>query len=297
MDIRVSSGTAIYLSLQKGQILEEPTTAYVLIPGKKCRGACIYCPQGKGDSRWLSRVSWPLFELDEFVDKVKTSDMERICLQSPDIEGFEKKIIETINKLKDGDKPISVSSPPLTEETLNKIKGPVTHIGVGIDAVTNDIRKKTKPNYPPLIFWDYLCRAIDIFGRENVTAHMIVGLGEDLEQLGTTVQRAFKIGAEVSLFPLFLKDHQVDIKYYRKAQLLTYLLRNGNSLVDSLEIIGDRIHECLEDIEEGDVFRTRGCPGCNRPFYTSKPGREHRNFPRELTNDEILQIKEELDIL
>lgn len=295
MEIRVSSGTASYLSLQNSKILEEPTTAYLLVPSERCRGACLYCPQGKGDSRWLSRVSWPLFEIEDFLEKLRESDLERICLQSPDTEDYENKIIEITKKLNETSKPISVSSPPLTDETLEEIKGPVDHIGVGIDAVTNDLRKKTKPNYPPLVFWDYLSRAIDIFGEKNVTAHMIVGMGEDLEQLGVAVRKIFDTGADVSLFPLLLKNYQVEMKYYRKAQLLTYLLYN-HSLVESIEIIEEKPDECIEYIENGDIFRTRGCPGCNRPFYTTKPGEEHRNFPRKLTTEEIDKIKNELGI-
>ncbi len=297
MKIRVSSGTASYLSLQNGNMLEDPTTAYILIPGKECRGACLYCPQGKGDSRWLSRVSWPLFELENFIDKVRTSDLKRICLQSPDIEDYEEKIVKIVNALDKTGKPISVSSPPLSDETLKAIKGLVDHIGVGIDAATNHIRKRTKPNYPPLVFWDYLGRAVDTFGSENVTAHIIVGMGEDLEQLGATVNRIFEIGTEVSLFPLLLKDHEVDISYYRKAQLLTNILERGETLIDSLNTIEEDLEGYLEEVELGEVFRTRGCPGCNRPFYTSKPGKEHKNYPRRPTIEEIQKIKEELDIL
>ncbi|MFO7792700.1 MAG: radical SAM protein [Candidatus Saliniplasma sp.] len=297
MKIRVSSGTASYLSLQDSKILEDPTTAYLLVPGKKCRGACRYCPQGKGDSRWLSRVSWPLFESEIVSKTIKDSDLDRICLQSPDIDGYEEKIRSIVGQLEEIGKPISISSPPLPDTVLEDIKGPVDHIGVGIDAVTNDIRKKTKPNYPPLLFWDYLGRAIDIFGGHNVIAHLIVGMGEDLEQLGATVKRTFDIGAKVSLFPLLLKDHEVDMYYYRKAQLLTYLIGKGNDLIESLEIVQKRPYECIDEIEDGEIFRTRGCPGCNRPFYTTKPGKEHKNYPRKLNLQEINQVKKELGIL
>ncbi len=297
MKIRVSSGTASYLSLLNSKTLEDPTTAYILVPGEGCRGACLYCPQGKGDSRWLSRVSWPLYELDTFVDKVKTSDLERICLQSPDVKDYEKKIVSVVERLTCAEKPISVSSPPLSDETLEEIKGPVDYIGVGIDAVTNNIRKETKPSYPPLVFWEYLGRAVDVFGSENVTAHIIVGMGEDLEKLGAAVNRSFNLGTEVSLFPLLLEEYEVDLSYYRKAQLLTHMIEKGETLVDSLNTVKDNPEDFLKDIEEGEIFRTRGCPGCNRPYYTSKPGKEHKNYPRSPTIEEIDEIKKELDII
>ncbi|MHA1527027.1 MAG: hypothetical protein ACTSQD_08340 [Promethearchaeota archaeon] len=35
---------------------------------------------------------------------------------------------------------------------------------------------------------------------------------------------------------------------------------------------------------------TSGCPGCNRPFYTSRPSGTIYNFPRALTENEKEEI-------
>lgn len=313
MDLRVSIGTAIYTGLKDGRLSEAPTTAYLMIPGGVCRGGCTYCPQSSGDSRWLSRVSWPIFDIEDIKESIIRSDVRRVCLQSPDIPGYEKKIKKVVSELEKIGKPISISAPPLTDESLQDIKGPVDHIGVGIDGATDEIRRKTKPNYDPKIFWDYLGRALDIYGKNRVIAHVIAGMGEDLEELGFAVNRAIGAGAKVSLFPFQTlekgkkneRDDELDadrrlksnvsVRYYRKAQLMTYLLEIGEGLNDALEKLDEPA--CLLDtIKKGDIFKTQGCPGCNRPYYTSRPGEMHKNFPRSPTPDEIDSIIDQLNI-
>jgi biotin synthase len=42
-----------------------------------------------------------------------------------------------------------------------------------------------------------------------------------------------------------------------------------------------------------EAFLTSGCPGCNRPYYTSKPSGPIYNYPRkvkESENEEIYNI-------
>lgn len=291
MKLRVSSGTANYLGLKRGRSKEKVTTAYLMIPGGVCRGGCTFCPQAKGDSKWLSRVSWPEYEIDEFSDELKNSDLQRVCIQSPDIDGYEAMIIEAVDALKKCGKPISVSAPPLSEDTLDEIKGPVTHLGVGIDAATDDLRKKTKLNYPPLVFWDYLGLALDKMGEDNVIAHFIVGMGEDLDKIAWSSYRAAKAGANISLFSYQSEEKTPEIEYYRRSQLVTYLIQNGYPPYEAIWMVENKDERVQSLIEDGEVFRTRGCPGCNRPYYTTRPSDEHRNFPRRPRPEEIDNIK------
>ncbi len=295
--IRASSGTLMELGLKSGEALEKPTTAYLMIPGGTCRGGCTYCPQSSGDSKWLSRVSWPLHDTEEVIEKLKDNDdLKRICLQSPDIESYEEKIVEAVDRLKRAGKPISLSVPPLKKDVITSVKKDVDRIGVGIDAVSDDLRKKTKPNYDPAVFWDFMGDALDVLGDKKVTAHLMVGLGENLEEVGFAVNRVLKSGGTVSLFPYMTKEEQVDLRYYRKSQLLTALLEKEHTLDEALQIVQNRPSEALDSIEKGDTFCTQGCPGCNRPFYTTRPGHEHRNFPRVPDEEEVKEIKRELDI-
>lgn len=294
MELRVSSGTLSYLGLSNSRCMEDPTTAYLLLPGGPCRGGCVYCPQASGDERWLSRVSWPLMELEEILEPLRHSDLQRICLQSPDVEGFEDRILEAVDILEPAQKPVSISAPPLSTRTLDMLRdGPVDNIGVGIDAVTDELRASTKKNYSPEVFWHYLGNALDIYGPEHVTAHFIVGMGEGLEEVAHAVYRAAKNGARVSLFSYVSKGEEPDIAYYRQAQLLAHLVEEGHDPFDAISIIkeGDGIEQIIED---GSVFQTQGCPGCNRPYYTTRPGREHRNYPRKPTWEEIQKITKDL---
>ncbi len=298
MTLRVSAGTAMHLDLKNGKSLEEPSTAYVMIPGDTCRGGCPYCPQSEGDAKWLSRVSWPEYDIDTIVDKIKDSDLKRICLQSPDIEGYEEEIMRKVDILKNAGKPISLSTPPMSKETLEELSDTADRIGIGLDSVTDNIREKTKPKYDPKVFWEYIGRAADIFGSENVTVHLIVGMGETLEQFAVAVNKVNSLGSKVSLFSYLYKDDAPDIEYYRKAQILKYMIQDeGRDLKEAFEILHDKPKKLERIIGEGDMFQTQGCPGCNRPYYTTRPGEEHRNFPRMPDDNELVKIKKDLGII
>ncbi|MFW6196087.1 MAG: radical SAM protein [Thermoplasmatota archaeon] len=298
MVIRVSAGTAMHLGLKKGQALEETTTAYVMIPGDTCRGGCSYCPQSKGDAKWLSRVTWPEYDIDTVVDKIKGSDLERICLQSPDVEGYEEKIKDRVEKLKDARKPISVSAPPLSRETLEDLSQSTDKVGIGLDSVTDEIRDKTKPKYDPKVYWEYIGRAAEVYGSENITVHIIVGMGETLEEFATAVKKVNSLGSKVSLFSYLYEDDAPDIEYYRKAQILKHMIQDEQKDInDALDILHNKPKKLEEIIGDGHMFQTQGCPGCNRPYYTTKPGEEHRNFPRMPNKSELLEIKKELEII
>ncbi len=296
MNLRVSAGTAMYLGLMKGGAMEHPTTAYVMIPGGVCRGGCTFCPQARGDSRWLSRVSWPEYNIEEMIEPLKDSDLQRICIQCPDIPGYEEILLDAVTILNAAGKPISVSSPPLSIETLDGLKDIVDRIGIGIDGATDEIRAKVKPNYDPRIFWDYLGLAMKSLGPDRVTAHLIVGLGESLPQLTLGAYRALNTGADVSLFSYMSKKGVPDMKYYRQAQLSSHLLKSGMMPAEVLDLMLNHPEDLADTLENGDIFRTQGCPGCNRPYYTTRPGEEHRNYPRPLNGDELAKIKEDFGL-
>jgi len=295
MQIRVSYGTAQELGLKSGETDEKPTTAYLMLPGEgKCRGGCNFCPQSKGRSKWLSRVSWPLFEIDLVKEKIHVSDFERICLQSPDTPNYEEKLKKVVDEFDDLDKPISISTPPMDKSTLKSLNGSVERIGIGIDAATDALRSEVKPSYQPMVFWDYLGNVVDIYGRGKATAHIIVGLGENFGELATAVKKSIEAGAEVSLFPYKDGKDEAELSYFRRAQLITSLMNKGVGTKKALQLISEQPEKALEMVDEELAFQTRGCPGCNRPYYTSSPGEEHRNFPRKPTIEEIEKIRRDI---
>lgn len=292
MKIRVSYGTALELGLENGDMEEKPTTAYLLVHGEgKCRGGCTYCTQAGDDSRWLSRVSWPLYDLDRVKERLKTSDFERICVQSPDTPDYVQRIKKLVEELKSTKKPISLSAPPIDKKDLEALKDPIDRVGVGLDAPTDELRKKKKPSYEPKVFWKYLGDAVDVYGEGKVTAHLIVGLGENFDELATAVKKIDEVGGDVSLFPYTNGSDDVELSYYRRAQLVTYLITDGLSVKRAMSLISEDPSKALGMVDEEKVFQTRGCPGCNRPYYTTSPGSEHRNYPRKPLPEELKSIR------
>ena len=89
---------------------------------------------------------------------------------------------------------------------------------------------------------------------------------------------------------------------FRKIQLGRYLIINENKeLKDfTFNLKGDIIkinlnkNELKNIIENSNAFMTTGCPGCNRPYYTSRPSGPIYNYPRDLTKTEQEEIYQSL---
>ena len=76
---------------------------------------------------------------------------------------------------------------------------------------------------------------------------------------------------------------------------LTYI--GGGADDDEEEVKGEiREHggalELKNIIDNTYAFFTSGCPGCNRPYYTSKPSGPIYNYPRMLKEKEKEEIYE-----
>ena len=59
---------------------------------------------------------------------------------------------------------------------------------------------------------------------------------------------------------------------------------------------GVKAAELIKIISSGKPFLTSGCPDCNRPFYNEKPSGPLYNYPKELSNKELEEIKGQLKI-
>jgi len=47
-------------------------------------------------------------------------------------------------------------------------------------------------------------------------------------------------------------------------------------------------------VDNTNAFITSGCPGCNRPYYTSRPSGPIYNYPRNLNKNEKETIYQSL---
>ncbi|AHF80416.1 radical SAM protein [Thermococcus paralvinellae] len=299
MLIRVSYGTAIAMGLIKAKMLARPTTAYLMIyHNGRCINNCAFCPQAresKADLRKLSRITWPAFDLKTVLEKLKDGKFARICLQTIDYEGLEEDVLTLLGAFYHLNLPISISITPVDRNYLEKFKElGVDYVGVGLDVASERLYKEIKESlYSWNDMWEFADEIIDVFGKGKAFIHLIIGLGETDKEAIETIQRAYDIGAEVSIFAFTpikgtrLEDHKPpELIRYRKIQIARYLIQkrikraedfkfNTNGDLVDFRMSKDEFTQLLSE----EAFMTHGCPGCNRPYYNEKPSKEPYNFP------------------
>ncbi|MHA1785859.1 MAG: radical SAM protein [Candidatus Helarchaeota archaeon] len=318
--IRISQGTAATLGLINMKVQVPPTNAYLMLwHSEKCISNCQFCPQARkssSDSRLLSRVLWPRFDVQELFDKFENSNIsesfQRVCIQTinyPKMFDDLKIIIErlvSITKI-----PLSISSHPLTLNQLKELNEiGLERIGIPVDAATEELFDKIKGKSAKCPYewnkhWNALRSAVKIFGEFRVSTHLIIGLGETEKEAVTFIQQAFDNKILTGLFTFtpikgtgLANRKQPHYKQYRSVQLARYLIITQKSKLSSMQFdksgsitnFGISDKELLATIKLGVPFQTSGCPGCNRPFYNERPGRELYNYPRKLSEDEIDNI-------
>lgn len=292
--VRVSYGTAIAMGLIRAKLLARPTTAYLMTywPGR-CSNDCAFCAQARSsraEFEKLSRVVWPAFMLEDVLEGLKRGNFARICLQTIDYPGMVEDVLDLLKAFSDLNLPISVSITPVDSETLERFKEHgVDYIGVGLDVASERLFKEIKPDLSWEEVWDFAGRVIGVFGHGKALIHVIVGLGETDRDLVDTFIRAREIGADVSIFAFTpIKGTRLEnlktpsIERYRKIQLAKYLvsIRKEDAIIFEGNFIrGFRLSE--DEVKEipPRVFMTHGCPGCNRPYYNERPGKEPYNYP------------------
>lgn len=305
MKIRVSYGTAIQMGLKRGRMLARPFTAYLMTYHEgRCRNNCAFCPQARGSKaniERLSRVTWPVFELEDVVEGIERGNFVRICLQTIDYPGMVDDVKELLRQFRPLNLPVSVSITPVPKETLAELKAlGVDYIGVGLDASSKRIYPSIKDShYSWRDMWKFTEDVLEVFGPGGAVVHIIIGLGETDREALETIQRVYDMGGEVSLFAFTpIKGTRLEtaspppIKRYRMIQAAHYLIRNGLARVDDMDFEGEELVALngLEAKVDPTAFMTHGCPGCNRPYYNEKPGKEPYNFPmRPEKGEELLK--------
>ncbi|MBO8174528.1 MAG: radical SAM protein [Thermococcus sp.] len=314
MLIRVSYGTAVAMELIKAKMLAKPTTAYLMIyHNGRCINNCAFCPQAresKADLSKLSRITWPVFELKTVLEKLKEGRFSRICLQTVDYEGLEEDVLTLLGAFYNLNLPISVSITPVDREYLEKFRElGVDYIGVGLDVASKRLYRDIKDSlYSWNEMWDFADEIIEIFGKGKAFVHLIIGLGETDKEAIETIQRAYDIGAEVSLFAFTpIKGTKLEnlkppsLIRYRKIQIGHYLIKNRIKRAEEFEFDNDgsllsfgmNKKELMNVLSEMAVM-THGCPGCNRPYYNEKPSKEPYNFPIKPKKEYLTKVIEKI---
>ncbi len=323
--IRISVGTAMVLGLLCTKLDALPTTAYLMTYSEgKCSANCGFCTQAKDSSSradMLSRVSWPIFSTNPVIDGIqkahKQGVIKRVCIQAinyPSVFMHLQALVKTIYE--NTKVPISVSCQPLNKKNMTLLaEAGVQRLGIPLDAATEELFDKIKGEraggpYNLKDQLELLREAVDIFGEARVSTHLIVGLGETEKEMIHIIQNCVDMKVLPALFAFTpingtaLEDKtQPSIQSYRRIQIARDLIREGFARFEKIRFnkegqitdFGVEKQTVMRIIQTGNPFLTSGCPNCNRPYYNEKPSGPIYNYPRNLTEKELSEIRSTLD--
>ena len=324
--IRVSTGTAIVLGLLSGKLDAKPTTVYLMTYKQgKCTANCGFCPQARGSkssTELLSRVSWPTFPTSKVLEALKTAvanrEIRRVCIQAlnyPEVFVYLEALVREIKK--QAAVPVSVSCQPLNTANIECLaKAGVDRLGIALDAATEALFDKVKGrgvggSYSWENQFQMLNAALEIFGKGNVSTHVIIGLGETEKEATQIIQRCVDMTVLPALFAFTpvrgttLEESSAPrLESYRRIQLARYLIVKKLTRCEAISFdkegniagFGAASPKLKQIVKGGEPFLTSGCPDCNRPFYSEKPSGPLYNYPRKIRQQEIEEIKRQLEI-
>jgi len=290
----------------------EPGIAYIMqYDSRGCRAGCLFCSQSlsnKASKELLSRVVWPVMDLKDFVEALLTyRKFERVCLQTIIKDRFVKEAHEIVKMISKIGIKLSLSITPIPYNELVNFKNEgVDYLGVGLDAFSEEVFTKVRKPYSWQTYWRFISDGIKVFGKGKVIIHLIVGLGEKLNDALKVLEKIYETGAEASLFAytpikgtLLENLRQPSYITYRFLQIVAELLSRGYKLNEILVLKNGKYFirdKFIDDEVLLKALRTRGCPGCNRPYYNESPGTEPYNFPSvEILDKYISYVKKEID--
>jgi biotin synthase len=319
-NIRVSIGSASVLGLVSKDFPVPPTTCYIMTYKEgHCIANCGFCPQAresKSSIEKLSRITWPVFSFKEFLTKLAymppSKKFKRICIQTLNYKENFKDLLEIITQITEiSNIPLSIAIPPMSKEQLEQLRlRGVQRVGIALDGATPEIFDKIKGKkahgpYQWSFHMEGLKTALEVFPEKSVTTHIIVGLGESELDIIELIEKLNSLKILSSLFAFtpikgttLEKLPQPDLVKFRKMQLARHLVLWENKELKDFTFSqeGNLIKINISElklrniIDDTDTFLTAGCPGCNRPYYTSRPSGPIYNFPRKLNEVEKEEI-------
>ncbi|MFX1573109.1 MAG: radical SAM protein [Promethearchaeota archaeon] len=319
--IRVSVGSASVLGLiSKRKFKDDPTTCYIMtFKEGNCSANCGFCPQArssKSSKEKLSRITWPVFSFKEFLTKLKylppSRKFKRICIQTLNYSDNFNDLTKIVAQIKiNSNTPISIAIPPMSIDKLRELKNKgVQRVGIALDGATPEIFDEIKGfKVEGPYTWDNhfqkLNEALEVFGEEAVSTHVIIGLGEIEEDVMKLIEKLNNLKITVALFAFtpikgtrYENMNQPNLLSFRKLQLGRYVILNMEKHLEDFtfnmkgNIVNINISkgDLKNILNNSDAFLTSGCPGCNRPYYTSKPSGPIYNYPRKLNEIEKEEI-------
>ena len=161
-------------------------------------------------------------------------------------------------------------------------------------------------------YWNALTEAKNIFGKGNIGAHLISGMGETEQEMAAAIQLVSDRGGTTHLFSFYPeKGSKLENKkpcepgQYRKVQLARYLIDKDISKYEKMtfdsqgRIMDYGVTKDQEEplIDSGKPFETCGCPGkgdretaCNRPYGDGPPS-DIKSYPFPLESADIKKVR------
>jgi len=295
-----------------------------------CLGKCHFCGLSKSrregpKGKTFIRVDWPLYPLDEIIERTKAKDqIHRVCLSMVTHPKALEDTLYVIERLrKETNLPISVLiSPTLIrhDDFLAAMKkAGADRVGIAIDAATPDLFDRLRGTgvggpHQWDHYWEVTRLAVSVFGKFFGGIHLIVGLGETEKEMVDAIQRGQELGAYTHLFSFFpekgspMEKHpSPPLDQYRRIQLARWIINEslgsaGRMKFDQNGRLIDFGMEIESLIQTGEPFMTSGCPGrngkvaCNRPYGNERPSGPIRNFPFQLEAQDIEEIRTQLGL-
>ena len=332
--VRISMASAYALRFKSGRFTRDFDFGGInllLNYDEGCMSDCGYCGlartrPGTYNDKSFIRVDWPLVSTDELVERmVRYSDkLTRLCISMvthghayKDTCDITRRITERVSA------PLSilVAPPTLNRERLEEFKRlGVDMIGIGLDAVTEDLFRSIRTDVPAgglkwSKYWETVGQAREIFGPWKVNVHTLVGLGEtDLDMIDIFCRlRDQQIFSYLFCFnpepdSRMAEDPKSPITRWRRVQLARHLVEeSGYGMNDftfdddgNLVDMGSDTTTVAEAIDAGIPFMTNGCPGeqgqpgCTRPYGSYRPTESFRDYPFPPTGDDLREIRNQL---
>ncbi len=294
-----------------------------------CLGRCHFCGLSKSrregpKGKTFIRVDWPLYRLEEIIEKAKSRDqIHRVCIS---MITHPKALEDTLYVIRRFKKETDLSISVLISPTLIRKDNSLTamksagadHVGIAIDAATprlfDQLRGKGVGGpHQWDHYWKVVQMATFVFGKFYVGIHLIVGLGETEKEMVGVIQQGQDMGAHTHLFSFFPEkgspmeeNSPPPLGQYRRIQLARWIINEGFGSASQMKFNeAGRLIDFGMDIDPliriGEPFMTSGCPGrdgkvaCNRPYANERPSGPIRNFPFMPEREDIEEIKKQLE--
>jgi biotin synthase-related radical SAM superfamily protein len=336
--VRISGASAIALGFASGRFSRRfPFGGINLLLNYEdgCRSDCSYCGlartrPGAYEDKSFIRVEWPLVATDELVDRMTRAQrtLTRLCISmvtSPRAFAHTCEITRRIRAKVTTPLSVLVAPPTLNRRRIETLASlGVDMIGVGLDAVTEELFRAHRTNVPAggaglrwEKYWQVVHDAREVFGPWKVNCHTLVGLGETDREL---VETFLSLRDRQIFSYLFCFNPEPDsrlaaapkapLRRWRRIQLAKHLVEQEGLGIETfgfddagrlvaLHAPADLVRRVASD---GTVFMTDGCPGesgepgCTRPYGSYRPSEPFRDFPFQPTEDDMALVHAELAV-